>query len=150
MTPPSPDQPSGVDDLIATREHATTAWMRGDIDSYLSLTTHAAGFTLAAPDGGPQRQYEDRHATFEGWQSPFSDGESRLEVTAVHDFGTVLVLVAVERQHGRVAGSPDRDLSLRITEVYQRSDDGWLLVHRHADPLVRTVPIDALFDLVAQ
>ena len=148
MTPTEPDR-GVVAGLIDERERATTAWMRGDIEGYLDLTSHAHGFTLAAPDGGPPRQYEDRHATFEGWRSPFSDGDSRLEVTAVHDLGTALVLVAVERQHGRVAQAPDRDLSLRITEVYRRSDDGWLLVHRHADPLVRAVSIDALFDLVA-
>jgi hypothetical protein len=41
-----------------------------------------------------------------------------------------------ERQHGRIGDQPDQDLSLRVTHVYRRAGADWLLVHRHADPLV--------------
>ena len=47
-----------------------------------------------------------RDATFEGWQSPFADGESRLEVTTVHDLGDVVVL-------DHFGAAPPRDTSLR-------------------------------------
>jgi ketosteroid isomerase-like protein len=140
--------PSAVADLVDQAGQAADAWIRGDIERYLELTTHAPGFTLAAPDGGPPRQYPDRERTFAGWQSPFADGESTLEVTAVHAWDDTAVLVAIERQHGRVGAAPDRDLSLRVTEVYRRTSVGWLLVHRHADPLVRAVPIEQIFALV--
>jgi len=151
MTETSPTgSPSAraVDDLVDKAGEAAAAWIRGDIERYLRLTPHAPGFTLAAPDGGPPRQSPDRERTFAGWQSPFADGESRLEVTAVHAWDDTAVLVAIERQHGRVGDAPDRDLSLRVTEVYRRSDAGWMLVHRHADPLVRAVPIEQIFALV--
>jgi len=45
----------------------------------------------------------------------------------------------VERQHGRVGEQPDQNISLRVTHVYRRVDGDWLLVHRHADPLVSSV-----------
>ena len=128
-----------IAELIATTEEATDAWMRGDIDRYLALTHHARGFTLMDPSGGPARRFEDRAETFRGWQSPFANGESRLEQVETHTWGDTAVLVAIERQHGEVGGSPDQDLSMRITHVYRREGSDWLLVHRHADPLVHKI-----------
>jgi len=151
MTETSPTgspSPSAVADLVDQAGDAADAWMRGDIGRYLELTTHAPGFTLTAPDGGPPRRYPDRERSFSGWQSPFADGESTLEITAVHAWDDTAVLVAIERQHGRVGDAPDRDLSLRVTEVYRRTGARWVLVHRHADPLVRAVPIEQIFALV--
>ena len=66
----------------------------------------------------------------------------------MHAWDGTAVIVAIERQHGRVGDAPDRDLSLRVTEVYRRIGEGWQLVHRHADPLVRPVPIEQIFALV--
>ena len=48
----------------------------------------------------------------------------------------------IERQHGRGAGRPDQDISLRVTHIYRRVDDDWHLVHRHADPFVDEMPLD--------
>lgn len=138
--PPIADDNAAVAELIKQTDQAANAWMRGDVDHYLELVHHAHGFTLTAPDGGPPVQYADRRSEFAGWQSPFADGEAALEITATHVFGDVVVLVMIERQHGRVADLPDQDLSARVTQVYRRSALGWELVHRHADPLVRRIP----------
>lgn len=135
-------------DLVRQRSDAANAWLRGDMDTYLALTVHTHGFTLTRPDGGAPEQFEDRGATFDDWQSPFTDGESTLEVTAVHRFDDIAVLVLIERQHGRVGGRADQDLSLRVTEVMRRTEGGWELVHRHADPLVRPLTPGQLMDLM--
>jgi ketosteroid isomerase-like protein len=130
------DDPA-VTELIGQVAEAADAWMRGDIDRYLDLTHHAPGFTLTAPNGGPAVQFADRRSEFEGWQSPFADGEAKLEITTVHHWDDTAVLVMIERQHGRMADLPDQDLSMRVTQVYRRSSNGWEPVHRHADPLTR-------------
>ena len=121
--------------------------MRGDMDRYLDLIHHAPGFTLTAPNGGPPVQFADRRSEFQGWQSPFADGAATLEITAVHAWGDTAILVMVERQHGRIADLPDRDLSMRVTSVHRRTASGWELVHRHADPLVRTLSMEKLSSL---
>jgi ketosteroid isomerase-like protein len=54
----------------------------------------------------------------------------------------MVVLVAVERQHGEVGGMPDQDWSLRVTLLFRRSGDRWELLHRHADPLVKPIPME--------
>ena len=54
----------------------------------------------------------------------------------------------IERQHGQVGGLPDQDLSVRVTHVYRREGSDWLLVHRHADPLVHTVDLQQIAAIV--
>jgi ketosteroid isomerase-like protein len=134
----STDEP--LAELVGRTEEAAAAWMRGDMDRYLALTRHAPGFTLMDPGGGPARRFEDRAGTFTGWKSPFSGGEAILEHVETHAWDDTAVLVMIERQHGQVGDLPDQDLSVRVTHVYRREGSDWLLVHRHADPLVH--PID--------
>ena len=147
---PVPGDNSDIAELLNDTAEAATAWMRGDMDRYLALVHHARGFTLTAPNGGPPEQFADRRSTFEGWQSPFSDGEATLEITAAHAWGDTAVLVMIERQHGRLADLPDRDLSVRVTQVYRRTTSGWEVVHRHADPLTRPLSNDQLRLLMSE
>jgi ketosteroid isomerase-like protein len=48
----------------------------------------------------------------------------------------------IERQHGEVGGLPDQGWPLRVTQVYRREAGEWLLVHRHADPLVHRIGLE--------
>jgi ketosteroid isomerase-like protein len=140
------DLPDGqdLDDFVARAEEAADAWVRGDMDRYLDLVHHARGFTLLQPTGGPAGRHEDRAGELRGWESTFAGGEATLEHVTTHAWGDTVVLVMIERQHGRIGDQPDQDLSLRVTHVYRRDGDGWLLVHRHADPLVSTLSPDEL------
>lgn len=58
-----------------------------------------------------------------------------------------LVHRMVERQRGEVGGLPDQDWSLRVTHVYRRDGSDWLLMHRHADPLVRPIDLEQMATL---
>ena len=146
-SPPATGHDRDVAELIDQTAEAADAWMRGDMDRYLDLIHHAPGFTLTAPNGGSPVQFADRRSEFQGWQSPFADGAATLEITAVHAWADTAILVMVERQHGRIADLPDRDLSMRVTSVHRRTASGWELVHRHADPLVRTLSAEKLSSL---
>ena len=53
--------------------------------------------------------------------------------------GDMVVLVATERQRGKVADLPEQDWSLRVTLVFRRDGSEWRLAHRHADPLVHEI-----------
>ena len=143
-SPPDTGHDPHVAELVDQTAEAADAWMRGDMDRYLDLIHHAPGFTLTAPNGGPPVQFADRRSEFHGWQSPFADGAATLEITAVHAWGDTAILVMVERQHAKIADLPDQDLSLRVTSVHRRTASGWELVHRHADPLTRTLSMDKL------
>jgi hypothetical protein len=127
--------------FVRHAEEAADVWMRGEMDRYLELVQHAAGFTLLAPTGGPPTTHEDRAPEIRASADWFQDGEARLEHVTTHVWADTVVLVSIERQHGRVGGLPDQDLSLRVTHVYRREGDGWQLVHRHADPLVHPLAL---------
>jgi ketosteroid isomerase-like protein len=133
-----------LDDFVRRAEEAADAWVRGDLDRYLDLVHHARGFTLLAPDGGPTTRHEDRTGELSTWTSTFADGEATFEHVATHAWGDTIVLSMIERQHGRVSGYPDQNLSVRVTHVYRRDGSDWLLVHRHADPLVAKLTLEEL------
>jgi ketosteroid isomerase-like protein len=129
-------------ELIRVTEDATTAFMRGEMERYLSVTEHVPGFTLMNPFGGEPVRYEDRTESLREAARYFKGGEAKLDVAEAHSWGDTLVLVMVERQHGEVGGLPDQDWSLRVTQVYRRDGTDWKLVHRHADPLVHPVGLE--------
>jgi ketosteroid isomerase-like protein len=131
-----------LSELVRRTEEATSAFMRGDMDRYIALTPHARGFTLMNPFGGPPARYEERTESLRAAASYFKAGEAKLEVADAHVWGDTVVLVMIERQHGEVGGLPDQDWPLRVTQVYRRDGSDWLLMHRHADPLVRAVGLE--------
>ena len=110
---------------------------------YLELTPHAPGFTLMNPFGGPPTRYDNRAESLEKVAGYFAGGEAKLDLVQAHASGDIVVLVMIERQHGKVGGLPDQDWSLRVTQVYRRDDAEWRLVHRHADPLVTNIGLEA-------
>jgi ketosteroid isomerase-like protein len=131
-------------ELVRRTDEAASAFIRGDMDRYLELTRHARGYTLMNPLGGPSTRYEDRTESLRAAADYFQGGEAKLELADAHAWDDTVVLVMIERQHGRVGGLPDQDLSLRVTHVYRREGSDWLLVHRHADPLVHAIELEQM------
>jgi ketosteroid isomerase-like protein len=131
-----------VAELVRRTEEATTAFMCGDMERYLELTSHVAGFTLFNPFGGEATRYAERPESLLAAASFFQGGAAAIELVDAHASGDLLVLVMIERQHGKVGGLPDQDWSLRVTQVYRQVGDEWRLVHRHADPLVNRIGLE--------
>lgn len=66
----------------------------------------------------------------------FTRGTYEFETIECHSSRDFAYLSGVQRTRARLRGSDsDIDLNLRVTEVYKRSEDGWVVVHRHADRL---------------
>jgi ketosteroid isomerase-like protein len=142
-----PDEPtiseSDLAELISRMGEAADAYIRGDIHHYFELIDHGDDYTLMPPYGGDT--WHGFTYTEEGAAETsrfFASGEAELDVQQTYVSGDLAVLVAVERQHGEVGGLPDQDMSLRVTLVFRRRGEGWELVHRHADPLVREIPFE--------
>ena len=142
---PTSDIP-GVDDqqlaeLLDRMSAAAAAYIRGDIRRYIGLFDHPDDYSLMPPYGGETRiGYRPTESDLEATSRFFAWGEATLEVQHTYSSGDLVVLVAVERQHGEVGGYPDQDWSLRVTIVFRRAGDRWQIVHRHADPLVEEIP----------
>ena len=54
----------------------------------------------------------------------------------------MVVLAAIERTHAEVGELSGRNWSLRVTLVFRKDKDQWVLVHRHADPLVAGISLE--------
>jgi ketosteroid isomerase-like protein len=136
-------------ELIEQTAEAASALIRGNVRRYLTLIRHADDYTLMAPSGGePRRGFDDSDQAVDALAGYFrGSGEAELEVFESYRSGDLVVLVAIERQHGEVGGLPDQDWSLRVTLVFRREGTGWRLAHRHADPLVREVGIERAFSV---
>jgi ketosteroid isomerase-like protein len=135
----------GLDQLVRDMADAASAYIRGDIRRYLSVLHHSDEYTLMPPYGGETMQgYDPTPEQIEETSRYFQNGEAELEVVKIHASGDIAVLVAVERQHGEVGGTPDQDWSLRVTLVFLWEGSKWWLLHRHADPLVHGISMDQL------
>jgi ketosteroid isomerase-like protein len=137
-------------DLVRHAAEATSAYIRGDMNTYLTHISHAEDYTLLPPTGGePVHGFDGSDEANEARARMFRGGDAELEVFAKYSSGDMVVLVVIERQHGEVAGLPDQDWSLRVTLVFRRDESGWWLVHRHADPLVHEIGMDQLATLAS-
>jgi ketosteroid isomerase-like protein len=132
-------------DLVQRTAAAASAFIRGDMQTYVTLIQHADDYTLMAPYGGEAvRGFDGSEEALAALARWFQGGEARFELVQAYASGDLAVLVAVERQHGVVGGLPDQDFSLRVTLVFRRTESGWQLAHRHADPLVHRISHEAL------
>jgi ketosteroid isomerase-like protein len=131
-----------VTELVRSVAEATSAYIQGDIQRYLTLIKHGDDYTLMAPYGGEPRRGFDIEQALETTPKMFRGGEADLELVESYASGDLAVLVVIERQHGEVGGLPDQDWSLRVTWVFRREGPEWRLVHRHADPLVHAISLE--------
>src|SRR4030095_6087015 len=130
-----------VANLTRRTAEANTSLVRGDIDRYLALIEHAKDYTLMAPFGGaPTRGLDMSSRATMAWF--FKSGTLHQEVVATYATGDLVVLVTIERVRAEVGGLPDQEWSLRVTQVFRREGAEWLLVHRHADPLVNGISLE--------
>jgi ketosteroid isomerase-like protein len=134
-----------VADLVRRIDLAAKAFMRGEMEDYVGLVSHADDYTLLPPIGGSARHgFDSSPEALEQMKRTFTSGDAQVEVAQSYTSGNLVVLVLTERQHGIVAGMPEQDWSLRVTLVFRREAGQWRLVHRHADPLVNEITFQRL------
>src|SRR6476661_8302576 len=134
-----------IADLVAQVEESAGALMAGDVDRYLAFIHHAEDYTLLNPAGGPARRgFDDSPESRRAMAQMFQSGSAKLDLIETYASGDLVVLVTLERNHGVVGSLPEQDWSLRVTLVFRRTQSGWELAHRHADPLVHPITAEQL------
>ncbi|PSO14102.1 nuclear transport factor 2 family protein [Bradyrhizobium sp. MOS003] len=141
----SADAVAGNDAIAGLVERArakNAAFMRGDMGRWLQLVRIAPDFTLMQPFGGPaSRGFDASPKRLAHLSRYFREGETELEVLQTYASEALVVLAMIEHQRAEVGGLPAQDWSLRVTEAYRKDGTDWHLVHRHADPLVRSITL---------
>ncbi|MBC9177030.1 YybH family protein [Pseudoroseomonas ludipueritiae] len=137
-----------VEDLIRLSQLSNAALMRGDTDAYAALVALSSDFTLMSPFGGvPSRGPEYTPERMAAMGRFFRNGTLQVEMVEAYGSPDMVVLALVEHAHVEVGGLKAQDWNLRVTLVYRRDENGWRLVHRHADPLVEGVSLRQAADL---
>lgn len=121
---------------------ALDAFFQGDPGPMKALYSHDAAVSLANPFGPPAVGWEAVESTMERAAVHYRDGRATaFERIAEGATDQLAYMVEIERYVAKVGGADEESpISLRVTTILRSQDDGWKVVHRHADPI--TTPRD--------
>ena len=138
-----------VRELFERTAAAQRAWVVGDASGYEELFSPDQ-LTIFGPFGGPAVVGQTVGAA-QRVASLFSNGTAELELVDAIAGDDIVCLVLVERCEADFEGIDGRRRwDLRTTQVYRRTNDGWRVVHRHAEPLLDRRNLEETLELLAQ
>ena len=140
-----------AESLEATVEEyhrALTAFVAGDCSLQEALYSRRGDVTLANPLGPPVRGFEAVSQALRSAVAQLRDGEIvGVERVAEGASDDLAYTVEIERSRAKFGGAEQASSSsLRVTTIFRREDDGWRLVHRHADPITTRRPIESVIE----
>jgi len=133
---------SELEDVIDRSHEALDAFQKGDPAPALQLFSQRDDVTLANPFGPPARGWDAVVETAQQAASNYREGEAvGFERVSGYETPELAYIVEIESYRSKVGGSEDlTPLALRVTTVFRREEEGWRIVHRHADPITSTRP----------
>ena len=126
------------EEAVAASHSATDRIMRGDPSGYKDLYSQREDITLGNPFGGFGRGWDAVVEQLDRAASYYTDGRAT-DFESISEVATpeLAYTVEIERVVTKVAGRDDEaEFGVRVTSVYRREEEGWRLVHRHADPRI--------------
>jgi ketosteroid isomerase-like protein len=132
--------------VVEQTEQALVAFVQGDSSGMKSLFSRSDDVVLANPLGPPAR---GRSAVEEATDRAVASfrGTCEFEVLARYATSDLGFVFHIERVEAKVGESDEpRRITLRVTMIYRREDDGWKIVHRQADPIMTPRPIESIFE----
>jgi uncharacterized protein (TIGR02246 family) len=135
---------NGLDAVIEAYRQALRAYAKGDPEPVLAQWSMSDDATLANPYGPPCRGRASIEAASRQAVANFQEGgpfhfqEVNTQFDEISRVGSTDLgyVVQLEQHVGRVAGHEDPvTVALRVTMIFRPEDDGWRVVHRHADSL---------------
>ena len=112
---------------------------RGRPEALKALWTRASDVTLFGVSGGSGEHGWDQVGPRLDWTSTqYSDGSLTIKRMASYVSGDLGYVVQVENVRFKVPGHAAESLiQIRATWIFRRERDGWRIVHRHADSLIK-------------
>ena len=108
--------------------------LQGDPQPYIDCWADDPDVTLFGAWGPIERGYPALTSTFRWVGSRFTGySGGGVENAVVHVSGDLAYTVGFESGPASVDGGPERDMVIRVTHIYRRFGEEWMLVHRHAD-----------------
>ena len=125
---------------------ALDAFVKGDPGPVKELMSRRDDVTLANPIGPPVRGWAQVEETTDRAASLGRDGEfTGWETISEYATADLAYMVGIQRSRLKLGGAHEFSaVSLRVTTIFRREDDGWRIVHRHADPITSPRPIESV------
>jgi ketosteroid isomerase-like protein len=123
------------DDFMMAREKAASAYVQGDGAKVDALVPHSGAATFHSPAGDTVRGGEAVARRYLKDAAAFHDsGVSRFEVLQRGHSGDVGYWTGFQVATVQIGDMrKPTEMRIRVTEIFQRIDGDWKMIHRHAD-----------------
>jgi len=136
--------------IAAQVEKERKAFEARDVDAMMAL--YAPGDQLFVFDAIPPREYPSWEAFKKDWEGlfaafpgPIKDAISELSITVV---GPMAYSHRIEDTHFTQKDGSDKELVVRVTDIYRKIGGKWLIVHEHVSFPVD--PMTGMADLLSK
>jgi ketosteroid isomerase-like protein len=135
-----------LDEVIEQYQLALNEFMKANPEPCKRHFSHREDVSLANPLGPPARGWEQVAPTMERAASNFRDGEMvGFETVAKYVTPELAYVVWMERAKVKVGGREDiAPSTLRVTMIFRPEEGTWRVVHRHADPITTSQPVESV------
>jgi ketosteroid isomerase-like protein len=135
-----------LDAVVEESHRALDAFFKGDANPVKPFFSHRDDVTLANPFGPPRRGWAEVEETLEQAAANYRDGRVvGFEQVSKYVTPDLAYIVEIEHYQAKVGGSDEvTPVSLRCTTIFRREDEGWKIVHRHADPITAARPAESV------
>ena len=125
---------------------SVAAFIQGDPDVQKQLWSRRDDVTLANPLGPPAKGFDAVCQAADSAALQVSEGEGyTFDTITWVETADLAYEVGIEHSRAKLGGAAEKvPISLRVTTVFRREDDGWKIVHRHADPITTPRPVQSL------
>lgn len=135
------------DAVVEQTNQALIAFVQGDSSAITSLYSRGDDAVLANPLGPPLRGGSAIVEESERMATNFRDGTIEFEEIARYATPDLGYLFHIERSESKIGTNAEPSLiTLRVTMIYRREDDGWRIVLRQADAITTPRPIDSIIE----
>jgi ketosteroid isomerase-like protein len=128
---------SDLDDLRDRYHRSVEALIQGDPEPQMVLWSRRDDVTLANPYGPPAKGWERVCQVAAGAASLLREGEGlTFDRVSGYETADLAYDVGIQRFRAKVGGSVDMaPVALRVTTIFRREENGWRILHRHADTI---------------
>ena len=124
-----------IDDL----EAAEVQFAQGSAAAFKALWSHGDDVSIYGAFGGVVSGWKQVETRLDWASSQYAEGSRGRKEIARFVGVDVAYIVQTEWIRARIAKSTGPSVQeLRVTMVFRREGGDWRIVHRHADPLLRT------------
>jgi ketosteroid isomerase-like protein len=126
-----------IDEAIEEYHAALDQFAKGNPEPVKVMFSHQEDATLANPFGPAVRGWRYVSDALDYASSRFRDGGvAQVESLARYVTADLASILEIERWTSRVGDREEvSGFDLRVTSTFRLENDGWKLVHRHADPI---------------